>query len=108
MTLPTPTSPKVPAKKPPLTSAEAAGALGGSVLVSIPVAAPADVAGSMAPHEQLLLTIPDVMAQLQLGRSTVYDLIRTRRLPSVTIGRSRRVPAAAVRTFVAELAEVAA
>ncbi|MFB7911365.1 MULTISPECIES: helix-turn-helix domain-containing protein [Kitasatospora] len=55
-----------------------------------------------------MLTIPDVMAQLQLGRSTVYDLIRTRRLPSVTIGRSRRVPAAAVRTFVAELAEVAA
>ncbi|MFE2106433.1 helix-turn-helix domain-containing protein [Kitasatospora sp. NPDC059463] len=62
----------------------------------------------MAPHEQLLLTIPDVMAQLQLGRSTVYDLIRTHRLPSVTIGRSRRVPAAVVRTFVAELAEVAA
>ncbi|MFD0564640.1 helix-turn-helix domain-containing protein [Kitasatospora saccharophila] len=55
-----------------------------------------------------MLTIPDVMAQLQLGRSTVYDLIRTRRLPSVTIGRSRRVPVAAVRTFVAELAEVAA
>ncbi|MFI9270224.1 helix-turn-helix domain-containing protein [Kitasatospora sp. NPDC052896] len=55
-----------------------------------------------------MLTIPDVMAQLQLGRSTVYDLIRARRLPSVTIGRSRRVPATAVRAFVAELTEVAA
>lgn len=100
-------SPKVPAL-PSLTSAEAAGSLGGPVLVSAPVAASAGAAEPMAPHEQLLLTIPDVMAQLQLGRSTVYDLIRTRRLPSVTIGRSRRVPAAAVRTFVAELAEVAA
>jgi excisionase family DNA binding protein len=98
-------SPKVPAKTPPPTSSEAVGAFGGPVLVSAPAAAPAD---PVAPHEQLLLTIPDVMAQLQLGRSTVYDLIRTRRLPSVTIGRSRRVPAAAVRTFVAELAEVAA
>lgn len=100
-------TPKVPAP-PSLTSAEAAGSLGSPVLVSAPAAAPAGAADPTAPHEHLLLTIPDVMAQLQLGRSTVYDLIRTRRLPSVTIGRSRRVPAAAVRTFVAELAEVAA
>ncbi|MGW1014551.1 helix-turn-helix domain-containing protein [Streptomyces termitum] len=47
-----------------------------------------------------LLTVPEVMERLKLGRSTVYDLIRSRRLVSITIGRSRRVPADAVRDFI--------
>lgn len=47
-----------------------------------------------------LLTVPEVMAWLKIGRSTVYDLIRSRRLPSITIGRARRVPAAALRDFI--------
>ncbi|MFE4955939.1 helix-turn-helix domain-containing protein [Streptomyces sp. NPDC056653] len=47
-----------------------------------------------------LLTVPEVMARLKLGRFTVYDLIRSRRLTSITIGRSRRVPADAVRDFI--------
>ncbi|MET8969987.1 helix-turn-helix domain-containing protein [Streptomyces hydrogenans] len=55
-----------------------------------------------------LLTVPEVMARLKLGRSTVYDLIRSRRLVSITIGRSRRVPADAVRDFIADRIEEAA
>jgi excisionase family DNA binding protein len=47
-----------------------------------------------------LLTVPEVMARLKVGRSTVYDLIRSRRLTSITIGRARRVPADAVRDFI--------
>ncbi|MET7903034.1 helix-turn-helix domain-containing protein [Streptomyces sp. NPDC005355] len=47
-----------------------------------------------------LLTVPEVMALLKLGRSTVYDLIRAHRLVSITIGRARRVPAAALRDFI--------
>ncbi|MFF8437763.1 helix-turn-helix domain-containing protein [Streptomyces bacillaris] len=47
-----------------------------------------------------LLTVPEVMARLKLGRSTVYDLIRSRRLASITIGRARRIPADAVRDFI--------
>lgn len=47
-----------------------------------------------------LLTVTDVMARLKLGRSTVYDLIRSRRLVSITIGRSRRIPASSVREFI--------
>ncbi|MFE0876811.1 helix-turn-helix domain-containing protein [Streptomyces smyrnaeus] len=55
-----------------------------------------------------LLTVPEVMARLKLGRSTVYDLIRSHRLPSITIGRSRRIPAVAVRDFIRnQLAEAA-
>ncbi|WP_395361925.1 helix-turn-helix domain-containing protein [Streptomyces sp. NBC_01077] len=47
-----------------------------------------------------LLTVPEVMARLKLGRSTVYDLIRSRRLTSITVGRARRVPVDAVRNFI--------
>lgn len=48
-----------------------------------------------------LLTVPEVMARLKLGRTTVYDLIRSRRLASIRIGRARRVPAQSVRDFIA-------
>ncbi|MET8126070.1 helix-turn-helix domain-containing protein [Streptomyces sp. NBC_01707] len=55
-----------------------------------------------------LLTVGEVMARLKVGRSTVYDLIRTRRLPSVAIGRCRRIPARALRDFIAGQMERAA
>ncbi|MEW2605665.1 helix-turn-helix domain-containing protein [[Kitasatospora] papulosa] len=55
-----------------------------------------------------LLTVPEVMARLKLGRSTVYDLIRSRRLTSITIGRSRRIPADTVRDFIVNEIEEAA
>jgi excisionase family DNA binding protein len=41
-------------------------------------------------------------------RSTVYDLIRSRRLVSITIGRARRVPADAIRDFIERETEEAA
>ncbi|NSC21514.1 helix-turn-helix domain-containing protein [Streptomyces albus subsp. chlorinus] len=46
-----------------------------------------------------LLTVREVTAILKLGRTKVYDLIRTKELPSLTIGRSRRIPAQAVRAY---------
>ncbi|MET9303946.1 helix-turn-helix domain-containing protein [Streptomyces cellulosae] len=49
--------------------------------------------GLSAPEE--LLTVPQVMARLQLGRSAVYDLLRTRQLASITLGRARRIQGAA-------------
>ncbi|WP_424568894.1 helix-turn-helix domain-containing protein [Streptomyces sp. CH-036] len=55
-----------------------------------------------------LLTVPEVMARLKLGRSTVYDLIRSRRLTSITIGRARRIPTDAVRDFIVNEIEEAA
>ncbi|MFE0376418.1 helix-turn-helix domain-containing protein [Streptomyces inhibens] len=59
------------------------------------------------PDDQLL-TVKEVMARLRLGRSTVYDLIRSHRLASITIGRSRRISVTAVREFVAnQIAEAA-
>ncbi|QPP08349.1 helix-turn-helix domain-containing protein [Streptomyces bathyalis] len=55
-----------------------------------------------------LLTVPEVMRRLKVGRSTVYDLIRTHRLASITIGRSRRIPDTAIRDFIADQMEEAA
>ncbi|WTE48988.1 helix-turn-helix domain-containing protein [Streptomyces sp. NBC_01622] len=55
-----------------------------------------------------MLTVVDVMARLKVGRSTVYDLIRTRCLRSVAIGRCRRIPASALRDFISGQSERAA
>ncbi|KWT59921.1 MULTISPECIES: helix-turn-helix domain-containing protein [Streptomyces] len=55
-----------------------------------------------------LLTVPEVMARLRLGRSTVYDLIRSHRLVSITVGRARRIPLSSLRDFIADqIAEAA-
>ncbi len=50
-------------------------------------------------HEPLLLTVPQVMAQLQIGKHAVYHLIRTNRLGSVCIGRSRRIPTSSLTSY---------
>jgi len=56
--------------------------------------------------ERLLLTPEEVAETLGVGRSTVYDLMRLRVLPSVKIGRARRVPVSSLREYVAKLASV--
>jgi len=50
-----------------------------------------------------LLTVPDVMERMQVSRHTVYQLIRSRQLTSVTIGRSRRIPASALAAYLSAL-----
>ncbi|MEY9870701.1 excisionase family DNA binding protein [Streptacidiphilus sp. MAP12-33] len=45
------------------------------------------------------LTVPEVMAALRVGRSTVYDLIRSRQLPSFTVGRCRRIAADSLASY---------
>ncbi|GGT66764.1 helix-turn-helix domain-containing protein [Streptomyces purpureus] len=47
-----------------------------------------------------LRTVPQVMARLQLGRTAVYDLLRTRQLASITLGRARRIPTHALADFI--------
>jgi excisionase family DNA binding protein len=51
------------------------------------------------PSEPQALTVPEVMTALRLSRSKVYDLIRSRQLPSYTSGRARRIPVDAVRHY---------
>ena len=53
----------------------------------------------------LLLTVGQAASRLNLSERTGWNLVRTGRLPSVKIGKSRRVPAAALERFVEGLAE---
>ncbi|WP_327315475.1 helix-turn-helix transcriptional regulator [Streptomyces sp. NBC_01235] len=55
-----------------------------------------------------LLTVPEVMGRLKLGRSKVYDLIRSKRIASITEGRCRRIPASALQDYIHARLEEAA
>jgi excisionase family DNA binding protein len=50
-----------------------------------------------------LLTVKQAAGVLNLGRSTVYQLIADGRLDVVHIGRSTRVPTDAITKFISEL-----
>lgn len=54
--------------------------------------------------DRLLLTVDEVAEQLHVGRTAIFELIRTKRLPSVLVTRqSRRVPRAALIAYVEQL-----
>ena len=50
--------------------------------------------------QRMLLTVREVAFVLGCGRTLVYDLIGSRQLPIVKVGRLTRVPMAAVDNFV--------
>lgn len=51
----------------------------------------------------LLLTIPQAAELLGIGRSTAYELVATRQLEVVHIGRAARVPVEALHEYVDRL-----
>lgn len=55
------------------------------------------------PPTPLLLTVVEAARLLGVGRSTAYELLASGELESVHIGRSRRIPVAAVESYVAGL-----
>ena len=54
---------------------------------------------------RVLYDVPETMALLNLSRSQLYELIRSRRLVTVTVGRRRLVPADAITAYVALLVQ---
>ncbi|MFJ3806786.1 helix-turn-helix domain-containing protein [Streptomyces sp. NPDC090073] len=64
--------------------------------------------GTALPPSHKALKVPEVMEALGLSRFKVYDLIRSKQLPSFTIGRSRRIPADALQTFMQDKLKEAA
>ncbi|MER6578576.1 helix-turn-helix domain-containing protein [Nonomuraea sp. NPDC001023] len=54
---------------------------------------------------KLLITPAEAAAVLGIGRTKIYELMAAGLLPSVKIGRARRVPFAALTAFVAAITE---
>ena len=50
-----------------------------------------------------LLTVPEVMQHLKIGRTMAYRLLRSGDLKSVKVGRARRIPESALADFIATL-----
>jgi excisionase family DNA binding protein len=50
----------------------------------------------------MLLTVPQVEAALQLGRTRTYELLRSGGLPVLRFGRMVRVPRAALEVWIAQ------
>ncbi|MEU5887701.1 helix-turn-helix domain-containing protein [Streptomyces sp. NPDC047461] len=63
---------------------------------------------TLVPSEPQALTVAEAMAALRLSRSKIYDLIRSKQLPSYTSGRARRIPVDAVRNYMRDRLEEAA
>jgi excisionase family DNA binding protein len=57
--------------------------------------------------DQLLFTVPEAADVLRMSRAKLYELMRRGQVLSVLIGGSRRVPRAAVLTYIRELTEAA-
>jgi excisionase family DNA binding protein len=53
--------------------------------------------------DKLLLTPVEAASALGIGRTKLYELLKTGALASVQIGSSRRVPQAALEALVADL-----
>lgn len=51
---------------------------------------------------QLLLTVEEAADVLRIGRTTMFELIRTGQVATVPIGRLRRVPMDALQLFIRE------
>lgn len=52
---------------------------------------------------RLLLTVEEAAERLNIGRTLTYALLKAGKLESVQIGRVRRVPTAAVQSFIEAL-----
>jgi excisionase family DNA binding protein len=59
-------------------------------------------APSVGRVERLLLRVPEAAELTGLGKSKAYELVASGEWPSVTIGRSIRVPLAGLRAWVEE------
>lgn len=53
--------------------------------------------------DQLLVTPDEAARRLSVGRSTIYELMSSGALESVSIGRCRRVPVSCLAVFVGRL-----
>jgi len=55
--------------------------------------------------EKLLYTVAEVMELTSCGRTKIYELLQTRAIDSVRVGRSIRIPAKALEQWVEQQQE---
>ncbi|GII01777.1 helix-turn-helix domain-containing protein [Planobispora takensis] len=55
------------------------------------------------PPPPLLYTIPEAAEALRISRTKLYELLAENKISSVHIGRSRKIPASALQTYVDRL-----
>ncbi|WP_241841651.1 helix-turn-helix domain-containing protein [Pseudofrankia sp. BMG5.36] len=65
-------------------------------------------ASGVATRAPVVLTVAEAAQVLKISRWSIYQLIRARRLSTVTIGRRRLVPVAALIELLGRLTEEAA
>lgn len=58
---------------------------------------------SPSADDLLLLTIEEAGRRLRLGRTSMYQLISSGAIESVTVGRLRRIPAESLQEYVSSL-----
>lgn len=59
------------------------------------------VSAQIATTLRLLVTIAEAAAALGISRSALYELVLAGEIPSVKIGRARRIPVKSLEEFVA-------
>jgi excisionase family DNA binding protein len=55
---------------------------------------------------KLLLTMEEAAEAMSLGRTLMYQLVKGRQVRSIKVGRTRRIPTAALHEFVRRLSEL--
>lgn len=50
--------------------------------------------------DKLLLTVEEAAHRMSIGRSHLYELLRRGEVPSIRLGRARRIPVSALSEFV--------
>ena len=56
-------------------------------------------------QQPILVTVQDTAAMLSIGRTAAWELVRKHKIKSIKIGRTRRVPIAAIQEYIARLLE---
>ena len=51
----------------------------------------------------LLYTLPEAAAVLRISRTKLYELLSANEIPSIHIGRSRKIPAADLHDYIDRL-----
>ena len=51
----------------------------------------------------ILVSVADAARMLSIGRTAAWELVRKQKIKSVKIGRTRRVPIAAIQDYIARL-----